>query len=102
MQRQSNNILYKTLSNNSLDPLAKYEKMAAYLQNREIFIFDGFAGADPKYRVAVRVINEYASENLFMNNMLIRPTEKELASFKEDYTLIAVPGMPNTPFCGSR
>ena len=27
---------------------ALYEKMAAYLQNREIFIFDGFAGADPK------------------------------------------------------
>ena len=28
---------------------ALYEKMVAYLQNREIFIFDGFAGADPKY-----------------------------------------------------
>ncbi|MDE5592387.1 MAG: phosphoenolpyruvate carboxykinase (ATP), partial [Clostridiales bacterium] len=61
-----------------------YKKVGEYLSGKNVYLFDGFAGADPKYRVAVRVINEYASENLFMNNMLIRPTEKELASFKED------------------
>ena len=38
-----------------------YAKMIAYLQNREIFIFDGFAGADPKYMKGFRVICELAS-----------------------------------------
>lgn len=79
-----------------------YKKVGEYLSGKNVYLFDGFAGADPKYRVAVRVINEYASENLFMNNMLIRPTEKELASFKEDYTLIAVPGLKLDPKeCGT-
>ena len=79
-----------------------YKKACEYLCGKNVYIFDGFAGADPKYRVSVRVINEYASENLFMNNMLIRPTEKELKSFKEDYTLIAVPGLKLDPKeCGT-
>ncbi len=70
-----------------------YKKVGEYLSGKNVYIFDGFAGADPKYRVGVRVINELASENLFMNNMLIRPDETELKKFKEDYTLIAVPGL---------
>ena len=55
-----------------------YGKVAAYLSNRDVYLFDGFAGADPKFRIAIRVINEYASQNLFMHDMLLRPTEKEL------------------------
>ena len=41
-------------------------KVAAYLQGREIFIFDGYAGADPKYTKKFRIINELASQNLFI------------------------------------
>jgi phosphoenolpyruvate carboxykinase (ATP) len=37
-------------------------------QGREIFIFDGFAGADPKYRLPIRVVNELASQNLFKHS----------------------------------
>lgn len=48
-----------------------YKKVGEYLSGKNVYLFDGFAGADPKYRVSVRVINEYASENLFMNNMQI-------------------------------
>ena len=56
-------------------------KITAYLQNREIFIFDGFAGADKKYTQKFRVINELASQNLFIHQLLIRPTAEELASY---------------------
>ena len=49
-------------------------KMVAYLQNREIFIFDGFAGADPAYTKGFRIVNELASQNLFIHQLLIRPT----------------------------
>ncbi|MBR3750641.1 MAG: phosphoenolpyruvate carboxykinase (ATP) [Clostridia bacterium] len=75
-----------------------YDKMVAYLQNREIFIFDGFAGADPKYTKRFRIVNEMASQNLFIRDLLIRPTAEELESFGEaDFTIIAAPGFKCSP-----
>ena len=49
-------------------------KMASYMQGREVYIFDGFAGADKKYTQKFRVVNELASQNLFIHQLLIRPT----------------------------
>lgn len=73
-------------------------KVAAYLQNREIFIFDGMAGADKKYTQKFRVINELASQNLFIHQLLIRPTAEELADFGEpDYTMLVAPGFKCDP-----
>ena len=72
-------------------------KVVAYLQNREIFVFDGFAGADPKYTRAFRIINELASQNMFIHQLLRRPTAEQLADFKEDYTLIVAPGFKCVP-----
>ena len=73
-------------------------KVCAYLQGREIFIFDGFAGADPKYTKKFRIVNELASQNLFIRDLLIRPTTEELAAYGEaDYTVIAAPGFKCDP-----
>ena len=74
-----------------------YNKVIAYLQNKDVYIFDGFAGADPKYSKAFRVINELASQNLFIHQLLRRPTEEQLASFAEDYTIIVAPGFKCIP-----
>jgi phosphoenolpyruvate carboxykinase (ATP) len=76
---------------------ALYEKVVAYLQNREIFIFDGFAGADPTHTKKFRIINELASQNLFIHQLLIRPTEEQLENFTADFTLIAAPGFKCIP-----
>ncbi|EGN99577.1 hypothetical protein SERLA73DRAFT_179657 [Serpula lacrymans var. lacrymans S7.3] len=60
------------------------ERAIDYLNTRDnVYVFDGFAGWDPKYRIKVRVICARAYHALFMNNMLIRPTEEELANFGE-------------------
>ena len=68
-------------------------KMQAYLQNKVLYVFDGFAGADPKYTRKFRVINEFACQNLFIHQLLIRPTEEQLAAFGDpDFTIIAAPG----------
>lgn len=72
-------------------------KVTAYLNNRELFIFDGFAGADPKHRLNVRVINEYASHNLFIRDMLLRPSDEELKNFTEDFTILSAPGLKLVP-----
>jgi len=59
-----------------------------YLNTRQrIFVIDGFAGADPEYRVKVRIICERAYHALFMHNMLIRPTREQLAEFEPDYII---------------
>ncbi len=76
---------------------AIYGKMMAYLQGREIFIFDGFAGADPKYALSVRIVNELASENMFIHQLLVRPTAAQLESFTPGYTIIAAPGFKCIP-----
>ena len=74
-----------------------YRKAIAYLQNRDVFVFDGFAGADSKYRIGVRVVNELASQNMFIHQLLLRPTSEELASYTPDFNIIAVPGLKAIP-----
>ena len=72
-------------------------KMLAYLQNKEIFVFDGFAGADPKYTQKFRIVNELASQNMFIHQLLIRPTEEQLDDFTPDFEIIAAPGFKCVP-----
>ena len=74
------------------------DKIANYLNGKEVFIFDGFAGADKTYTQKFRVINELASQNMFIHQLLIRPTESELASYGEaDYTILCAPGFKCDP-----
>lgn len=60
------------------------ERAIDYLNTRErLYVVDGYAGWDPKYRIKIRVICHRAYHALFMHNMLIRPTKDELAAFGE-------------------
>lgn len=74
------------------------EEMIAYLENKEVFIFDGFAGADKDHQRKFRVINEKPSQNLFIRDLLICPTDEELSSFGEaDFTILCTPGYKCDP-----
>ncbi len=66
-----------------------FGKMKKHLESKEIFIFDGFVGADPKFRMSLRVINDHAWQNLFARQLFIRPSASELESFKPEFTVIA-------------
>ncbi len=73
-------------------------KMVAYLQNQVLYVFDGFAGADPVATKKFRIVNELASQNLFIHQLLIRPTEEQLEKFgKPDFTIIVAPGFQCDP-----
>lgn len=65
------------------------ERAIDYMNTCErLFVVDGFAGWDPKYRIRTRIICSRPYHALFMHNMLIRPTEAELADFGEpDYVV---------------
>ncbi len=82
-------------------PLASFEilrgRVLAYLQGRELFTQDLFAGADPAYRVRVRLVSTEAWHTLFARNMFIRPTEAELAGFVPDYTILHAPNFQADP-----
>lgn len=59
-----------------------HQRAVDYLNTRKrLYVIDGFAGWDPKYRLKVRIITERPYHGLFMHNMLIRPTQNELADF---------------------
>ena len=69
------------------------EKVLEYMSDKELFVFKGFAGADKKYRRKFTVINELACQNLFIHQLLIRPTKEELDNFGlTDYTILVAPG----------
>ncbi len=74
-----------------------YSKALAYMQGRDLYIFDGYVGADPQYRYGVRIINELAWQNLFAHQLFLRPTADELANHQVDFTVIAVPGLEGDP-----
>lgn len=76
------------------------ERAIDYLNTRDdIYVFDGFAGWQPKYRIKVRVICARAYHALFMHNMLIRPTREELKNFGEpDFTIYNAGHFPANRF----
>jgi len=74
-----------------------YRKALDYMKDKELFVFDGFAGADEKYRLPIRVINEFAWQNLFARQLFIRPTEEELKSHKPEFTVICLPKLQADP-----
>ncbi|KAH6577898.1 phosphoenolpyruvate carboxykinase (ATP) [Batrachochytrium salamandrivorans] len=76
------------------------ERAIDYLNTRDrLYVFDGYAGWDPKYRIKVRVVCARAYHALFMNNMLIRPTAAELVDFGEpDFTIFNAGSFPANRF----
>ena len=73
------------------------QRMLAYLQGRELFAQDLYAGADPEYRLPVRVISDGAWHSLFSRNMFIRPPAAELADFKPAFTILHAPDFRSIP-----
>lgn len=70
------------------------DQIIEYLSNKDIYVFDGYAGADKKHQRKFRIINELASQNLFIRNLLVRPSEDELKNYGEpDWTILAAPGV---------
>ena len=80
-----------------------YDKVIAYLNEKELFVRDCFACAEVQYRMGIRVINEYPWSNMFAYNMFIRPTEAELKDFDPEWTVINAPGfMADAAIDGTR
>ncbi len=73
------------------------QRVLDYVQDKTLYVFDGFLGADPAYRLPVRIINEKASQNLFANQLFLWPTADELLRHEPEFTVIAAPGFQAVP-----
>lgn len=75
-----------------------YVKVINFLKEKEeLFVFNGFAGADKASQLSIKVINEYAWHNLFCHQLFIRPTAEELSSHKADFTIVSAPTFKADP-----
>ncbi|MDO2948657.1 phosphoenolpyruvate carboxykinase (ATP) [Aeromonas simiae] len=58
------------------------------LSGKRLFVVDGFCGANPDTRLAVRIITEVAWQAHFVKNMFIRPSDEELENFEPDFVVL--------------
>ena len=72
-------------------------RLLAYLQDRDIFVQDCFVGADPRFRIPIRVVTETAWHSLFARNMFIQATPDELARHAPQFTVIHAPNFHAIP-----
>ncbi len=70
--------------------------ICGYLQRREVFIQDVDAGADPEYRLPVRVIAEHAWHSLFARTMFW-PARDDGDGWHPEFTIIDAPGFQAVP-----
>src|SRR5437867_442819 len=74
-----------------------FQRMRAYMQDREIYVQDCAAGADPRYEIRVRVISEYAWHSLFARHLFIHFENREDDARSTDFTVIDLPNFKADP-----
>ena len=73
-------------------------RLNAWAQGEELYVQDCYAGADPEYKLPVRIITEKAWHSLFARNMFITTADRdELKKFRPEFTVISVPGFKLDP-----
>ena len=86
--------------NRAMEP-AQFEglrrRLLAYLQGKDLFVQDCFAGADPQYQLPIRVITETAWHNLFARNMFIQARPEELVAHTPQFTVLNAPSFHADP-----
>ncbi len=64
------------------------DKARGYLDGRDLYVFDGFAGAERTYRLPIRVVADATWHALFADTLFVRPTPAELDDFAPGFTVI--------------
>ncbi|HSF92223.1 MAG TPA: phosphoenolpyruvate carboxykinase, partial [Paracoccaceae bacterium] len=87
-------------NNTPMDPSAfdqLHKDMLAHMKGGEYFVQDLYGGADPDYRLNVRMVTELAWHGLFIRHLLRRPAAEELETFIPEFTVINCPSFSASP-----
>ncbi len=76
---------------------ALYNRMKAYLANRDVYVRDAYACADPDHRLNLRATTEYPWSNQFVYNMFLKPTAEEIENFDPEWNIVCAPGFLADP-----
>ncbi|MGA7193633.1 MAG: phosphoenolpyruvate carboxykinase (ATP) [Anaerolineales bacterium] len=75
-----------------------YDRMLGFLQSRDVFVQDLYAGADENYRLPIRMVTELAWHSMFARNMFIAPQSlEEYKRFVPEFTIVALPSFKGMP-----
>ncbi len=70
---------------------ALFTKMKKFVEDKELFVFDGFVGADPENQLPIRVINDHVWQSLFARNLFIRPNDpNDLQDHTPEFTILCI------------
>jgi len=98
-EKTKDNVWWGTV-NHPLSPEnfdALYKKMVAYLKGKRIYIRDAYASASANYTLPLRSITMDAWQNLFINNLFLRPTAEQLTAFTPGFTILQIPNFEANP-----
>ena len=73
------------------------EKMKSFVNNKELYVFDGFVGSDKDNQLPIRVINDHVWQSLFARNLFIRPTNEELENHTPEFTIMCINNFEAVP-----
>ncbi len=77
---------------------ALHRDMMNYAQDKELYVLDAWGGTDPKYRLPIRIVNEFAWHNLFARNMFLPENDPDKrSSHRPEYTVIDLPNFRADP-----
>lgn len=68
-----------------------------HMNQREVFVQEGFVGADPRYRRSLRAYTETAWASIFCDNLFIRPKPEDLVGFEPNFTIVNAPSFKADP-----
>ena len=75
-----------------------YERMIGFMQGKDVFVQDVYAGADAAYKMPVRFVTEMAWHNHFIRNMFILPESlDEHKNFVPEFTVVSMPSFQAQP-----
>lgn len=74
-----------------------FEKMKNFVDGKDLFVFDGFVGSDLENRLSIRVLTDYAWQNLFARQLFVRPSAAELENHEPEFTLMCINDFESIP-----
>ena len=86
--------------NQSMEPVrfeALFRRVVEYLADRDVYVQDLFAGADPHYSMPVQIVSEYAWQALFVRQLFLRPSLEQLAAHVPEFTVLVAPEFHAVP-----
>src|ERR687896_928411 len=69
------------------------EKVVSHLEERDLYVVNAFAGADPAHRLSLRVVTDSPWHALFAKTLFIDPTAEELADHDPQALVLHAPAV---------